>query len=247
LYEHGRREELARSGSGRRLRPFALEHVRGGLFTARRRGALRVRLQLRRLDARAAARVDLRLTRVRIRDIRALCAVLPARISRAGRPLELETRLRLRDRGRTSAITTRQRWRCVRDRKGEFNGIRPIKPKPPTARHGLALRVHAPRVLAPGRRATVRVTVTNQRRRRPSRVVSSLWQLRITGSAGRRVRTKGFKELRAGRSRTVRLTLPARRTARGRVCVRIAANATSARGASARRCARSAGAPPVSG
>ena len=22
----------------------------------------------------------------------------------------------------------RQRWRCVRDRKGEFTGIRPIKP-----------------------------------------------------------------------------------------------------------------------
>ena len=247
LFEHGRREELARSGSGRRLRPFALEHVRGGLFAARRRGAARVRLQLRRLDARAATRFDLRLTRVHIRDIRALCAVLPAGVSRAGRPLELETRLRLRDRGSTSAITTRQRWRCVRDRKGEFNGIRAIKPTPPTARPGLALRVGAPQVLAPGRRATVLVTVTNQRQRRPSRTVSSLWQLRITGSAGPELRTKAFNELRAGRSRTVRLTLPARRTARGRVCVRITANATSARGTSARRCARSAGAPLFTG
>ena len=35
LFEHGRREELARSGSGRRLRPFALRHVRDGLFTSR--------------------------------------------------------------------------------------------------------------------------------------------------------------------------------------------------------------------
>ena len=192
LFEHGRREELARSGSGRRLRPFALEHVRGGLFTARRRGTVRARLQLRRLDARAAARVDLRLTRVRIRDIRALCAVLPAGISSAGRPLELETRLRLRDRGTTSAIVTRQRWRCVRDRKGEFTGIRPIEAKAPTARRGLALRVHAPRLVAPGR-ATVLVTVTNQRPRRPSRAASSLWQLRITGSAGRRARTKALQ------------------------------------------------------
>jgi hypothetical protein len=100
----------------------------------------------------------------------------------------------------------------------------------------------APRVLASGRRAAVRVTVTNRRRRRPSRVVSSLWDLRITGTAGGALRTVGFKELRAGRSRTVRLTLPARRNARGRVCVRIAANATSARGASARRCARIASA-----
>ena len=43
------------------------------------------------------ARLDLRLTRVRTRDVRALCTVLPAGVSRAGRPLELETRLRLRD------------------------------------------------------------------------------------------------------------------------------------------------------
>ena len=56
---------------------------------------------LRRLDARGGARLDLRLTRVRTRDIRALCAVLPAGVSPAGRPLELETRLRLRDRGVT--------------------------------------------------------------------------------------------------------------------------------------------------
>jgi hypothetical protein len=91
------------------------------------------------------------------------------------------------------------------------------------------------------------VTVTNRRRRRSSRVVSSLWDLRITGSVGPRVRTIRFKELRAGRSRTVRLRLPARRTARGRVCVRIAANATSARGARARRCTQVVSAAPFTG
>jgi hypothetical protein len=238
LFEYGRGEELARSRSGRRLKPFALKRVRPGAFTSRKRGKPGVRLRLRRLDARGGARLDLRLTRVRIRDIRGLCAVLPARISRAGRPLELETRLRLRDRAVAHPITRRQRWRCVRDRKGEFTGIRPIKPKRPAARPGLAVRMKAPRVLASGRRVAVRVTVANRRRRRPSRVVSSLWDLRITGTAGGPLRTVGFKELRAGRSRTVRLTVPARRNARGRVCVRIAANATSARGAGARRCAR---------
>jgi FG-GAP-like repeat len=243
LYEHGRREELARSGSGRRLRPFALEHVRGGLFTARRRGALRVRLQLRRLDAGAAARVDLRLTRARIRDIRPLCTVLPASVHLVGRPLELETRLRLRDGTVKSAVTLRQRWRCVRDRKGEFTGIRPIKPRRPAARPGLAVRLGAPRVSASGRRATVLVTVVNQRRRRPSRVVSSLWDLRVTGGASGSQRSVGFKRLRAGRSRTVRLTVPVPRRARERVCVRVAANAASARGAIARRCARVAGRP----
>jgi hypothetical protein len=246
LFEHGRREELARSRSGRRLRPLALRHVRAGLFTSGRRGRPHVHLKLRRVDTHAA-RLDLRLTRVRTRDIRALCAVLPARVSRTSRPLELETRLRLRDRGLTAGIVMRQRWRCVRDRKGEFSGIRPIKPKRVAARPGLSVRLGRPRVRASGDRATVVATVTNRRRRRPSRVVSSLWDLRITGSVGDQVRTTRFEELRAGRSRTVRLSLPARRTARGKVCVRVAANATSARGASARRCARVAGAPRFTG
>jgi hypothetical protein len=243
LFEHGRREELARSGSGRRLRPFALRRVRDGVFTSRRRGGPRVRLHLRRLDVRGGARLDLRLTRVRTRDIRALCTVLPASVSRAGRPLELETRLRLSDRAVTHAVTMRQRWRCVRDRKGEFTGIRPIKPQRPAARPGLAVRMKRPRVLASGRRATVRITVANQRRARPSRVVSSLWDLRITATAGGPPRTIRVKELRAGRSRTVRLTVRVPRRARGRVCVQVAANAPSARAATARRCAQIASRP----
>jgi hypothetical protein len=244
LFEHGRREELARSRSGRRLRRFALRRVRAGLFTSGRRGRPGVRLRVRRLAERGGARLDLRLTRVRTRDIRALCTVLPASISRAGRPLELETRLRLRDGKATQRITLRQRWRCVRDRKGEFTGIRPIKLKPPAARPGLAVRLRAPHVLPGGRRAAVRVTVTNRRRARPSRVVSSLWDLRITGRAGGRLRTTGLHELRAGRSRTVRLTVPVPRHARGRACVRVSAKAPGARGAVARSCARVTSTPP---
>ena len=247
LFEHGRREELARSGSGRPLRPFALREVRDGSFTSRRRGAPRVRLRLRRPDARAGARLDLRLTRVRTRDIRALCAVLPARIHPAGRPLELETRLRLRDGAVTQAVTMLQRWRCVRDRKGEFTGIRPVKPKRRVARPGLAVRMKAPRVSASGRRATVRITVANQRRPRPTRAASSLWDLRLTVTTGGPPRTARIKELRARHSRTLRLTIPVPRPARGRVCVQVAAIAPAARGASARRCARIAGAPPSAG
>jgi hypothetical protein len=247
LFEHGRGEELARTRSGRRLKPFALKRVAPGEFTSRKRGEPGVRLRLRRLDARGRARLDLRLSRVRIRDIRALCTVLPARVSQAGRPLELETRLRLRDRAATHRITVRQRWRCVRDRKGEFTGIRPIKPKSPAARPGLAVRMKAARMLTSGRRATVRITITNRRRARPSRVVSSLWDLRITASAGGPPRTVRVKELRARRSRTVRVTVPVRRSARGRVCLRVAANATSARGASDRRCARTPTAPLFTG
>jgi hypothetical protein len=101
----------------------------------------------------------------------------------------------------------------------------------------------APRVLASGRRATVLVTVANQRRRRPSRAVSSLWDLHITATAGGEPRTIGLKELRARHSRTVRLTVPVPRRARGRLCVQVAAKAPSARGATARRCAQIASRP----
>jgi hypothetical protein len=247
LFEHGRREELARSASGRRLRPFALRHVRSGLFTSRRRGGPRVRLQLRRSDVRGDARLALRLSSVRTRDIRALCGVLPASVSRAGRRLELETRLRLRNRGVTGWITLRQRWRCVRDRKGEFVGIQPITPRRPAARPGLAVRLQTPLVLTPGHRATVLVTVTNRRRARPSRVVSSLWHLRITGTAGARPNTIGLNELRARRSRTLRLSLSVPRATRRRACVQVAVGADSARPASAQRCASIASAPPVTG
>ena len=248
LFEHGRREELARSSSGRRLRPFALRHARGGLFTSagRARGP-RVRLRVQRPGVRGRSRYDLRLDRVRVRDVRALCTVLPAGVSRAGRRLELETRLRLRDRGATGRITTRQRWRCVRDRKGEFTGIRPIAPRRPTARPGLAVRLQTPRVLTAGGRASVLVTVTNRRRARPSRVVSSLWHLRITGTAGGRPQTLGVNELRARRSRTLRLTLPVPGAARRRACVRLTVGADSAHPATARRCVRIANSPRFTG
>ena len=141
----------------------------------------------------------------------------------------------------------RQRWRCVRDRKGEFVGIRPVKPRPLAARPGLAVRLSAPHVFASRRRATVRITVINRRRRRPSRVVSSLWHLRITATAGAAPRTAGLKELRAGRARTMRLNLNVPAGARGPVCVRMVAAADSGRPAGVRRCARAARAAPVAG
>jgi hypothetical protein len=245
LFEHGRREELALSRPGRPISLFALRHVRDGLFATRRSGA-RVRLNLRRLDPRGGARLDLQLT-VRTRDIRVLCGVLPASVSLESRPLELETRLRLRDRGLTERIIMRQRWRCVRDRMGEFVGIAPVKRRPPTARPGLAMRVRAPLARASGRRASILVTVTDRRQPRSGRVVSSLWNLRITGTAGGPLHTIRLKELRARHSRTVRLTLSVPASARGQVCVRVTASADSARPANARRCARVARTAPIAG
>lgn len=245
LFEHGRREELALSGPNRRLRPFALRHVRGGLFTIRRSG-VQVRLNLRRLDVRGGARLDLQLT-ARTRDVRALCSVLPASVSLDGRPLELETRLQLRDRGLTEPVTLRQRWRCTRDHNGEFTGIAPMQPRPVAARAGLTVRMQPPVAAASGRRAIVLVTVTNRRRSRSGRAVSSLWNLRITGTAGGPRRTVRRRELRAGRSRTIRLALTVPTTARPTVCVRVSAAADSARTDSARRCARVARAAPIAG
>ena len=238
LFEHGRREELARSSSGRRLRPFALRHVRAGLFTSRRRGGPRVRLRLRPLDARGRARLDLTLSRVRTRDVRALCTVHPAGVHRPGRPLELETRLRVRDRGASGRVTMRRPWRCVRDRKGEFAGIRPRAARRPSARPGLTVRLQTPRVLASARRQTVLVTVANRRRGRSGRTASSLWNLRVIARAGGRRQTVRVKELRARRTRTLRFSVPVPRHAGRRTCVQVTATADSARPAGARRCAR---------
>jgi hypothetical protein len=236
LFEHGRREHLARTRAGRRAKPIVLRHRRGRAYTADRRGGPRVRLRLGRKDARGRTRLRLRLTRVRIRDVRALCTVLPAGAGLDGRPLDLETRLRLSDGEVRGTIVLRQRWRCVRDRKHAFAGIRPIKPTRPATRPGLVLRMRAPELTASGRRATVRVTVGNLRRRESSRVVTSLWDVRLLADAGRRLRVVRVEELRARRTRTIRLRLPVARDARGRLCVRVTATATSARAASARRC-----------
>jgi hypothetical protein len=241
LFEHGRRAELARGRSGRKLKPFALKRVRAGVFASRERGKPRVRLTFGRTDARRRTRVDLQLDRVRIRDIRRLCGVLPAAVSRTGPPLELETRVRLRNGSRKDRVAARQRWRCTRDRHGEFAGIRPVRRKPLAARPGLAVAVKAPRVLPSGRRARVRVTVRNTRSNRRGRLVSSLYDLRIAGSAGGRTRAAGIKELRARRTRTVRLTVPVPADARGPVCVRVVAVAVSARSARARRCTAAPG------
>ena len=167
--------------------------------------------------------------------------MLPAGVSRAGRPLELETRLRLRDRGVIQPITMRQEWRCLRDRKGEFTGIRPILRKPLTVRPGLAMRLRPLRVPAAAGSATVRVTLANRRRARPSRVVSSLWNLRITAAAGGPPRSMRLRELPARRSRTVRLTVRLPRGARRRACVQVAVSADSAGSVRARRCVRRAG------
>ena len=126
----------------------------------------------------------------------------------------------------------------MRDRKHEFTAIRPVTAKPTSARPGLAVRLQSPRAQASGRRATVRVTLANQRPVRPGRDVSSLWHVRVTASAGGPPRIIGYKELRAGRSRTVRVTVRMPRGARRRACVRVAATAHSARPAIARRCVR---------
>ena len=147
LFDDAHRKELALSGLRSRLQPITVRDARTGVFTSRARSRPSARLSLRRLDARGTARLDLQLAGVRIRDIRALCTMLPAKVSLAGRPLELETRLLLRDRGVTTRITLRQRWRCVRDRMGEFGGIQPIAPRPLAARPGLAVRLSAPRVV----------------------------------------------------------------------------------------------------
>jgi hypothetical protein len=84
-------------------------------------------------------------------------------------------------------------------------------------------------------------------RARVRHATREVWDLRITAGAGGPLRSVRVKELRARRSRTLRLVVPVPPGAGGRVCVQVAVNATSARDASARRCVRVAGPPRFTG
>ena len=175
LFEHGRREELARTSSGRRLRPFALRHIRGGLFVSPRArraagdaGAAAPGRARRRAARPAAGRGSTPATSARS------ARVVPAGVSRAGR------RARARDapatarrRARPGGITLRQRWRCVRDRKGEFAGIRPIAPRRPTAASRPGRAPPTPRGARPGAaRPSSSPSPTAARAPRPCRLLA---------------------------------------------------------------------------
>ena len=97
----------------------------------------------------------------------------------------------------------------------------------------------APRPLPSGSKATVRLTVTNKRRKGKRRIVSSLaTACASAGFGGAQPRTAEIRELRAGRSRVVRLTVPVTPRADGKVCVQVQAAALSARAATTGRCVR---------
>jgi hypothetical protein len=234
LYSHdlGREAAVAR----RRL-VLPLRYVRGGLFMSNRRGGPLVRLRLRRLDSRGRVRFDLLINGVLTRYVRGLCGdVLGADILN-GRVLDVETRLRIRDGRTTQTVPLREGWRCRSDRRGDFVGITPIPPRRTVRRPGLAVRMRIPRTLEAGRSATVLVIVTNRRSRRAVRVVSSLWDLRITVRTNGSLRSRHLNELHAGRSRTLRISIRVPRAARRSICIEVIADAPSAHAAIARRCA----------
>ena len=203
LFEHGRREELARSGSGRRLRPFALRRVRAGVFTSGRRGGPRVRLVcgVRGAGRRAAWPTP---DRGPTRDIRALCTILPASVSRAAGRWSSRPPAAARPCGDTGRHHARALALRARP-QGRVDGIRPIKPRRsrtarPVAGHDRAARAG---VRAPRERA--------DHGRQPAPGASSPRGFSLSGTCGSRHRRRPgtdrrLKELRARRSRTVRLT-----------------------------------------
>jgi hypothetical protein len=73
---------------------------------------------------------------------------------------------------------------------------------------------------------------SHNRRRGSNRLLSSLWDVTLTGG-GRRTR---IRQLRRGRSRSLIFTRRVPRTARRRFCVDVVAIAAGARAASARFC-----------
>ena len=123
----GRRVSARGSGSAksRRRARGRSPPARAGVFTSRARSRPSARLSMRRLDAHGTARLDLQSP--------GSASATSAPSARCFRPESASPAGRSSSRRAcccrvTKRITLRQRWRCVRDREGEFGGIQPIKP-----------------------------------------------------------------------------------------------------------------------
>ena len=217
-FEHGGREELARKRSGWKLRSLTLRRVHAGVFRSHGAGGPSVRLELRRGQT-GRTRFDCGSAGSgRATSGRSAACCRHSSAARAGRSSSR--------RACGCATATRRRGSAPAGAgaargtgKGEFDGIRLLEGKARAARPGLSVGMKAPRPLPSGSKATVRLTVTNKRRKGKRRIVSSLaTACASTGFGGAQPRTAEIRELRAGRSRVVRLTVPV--TPRGRQGVR---------------------------
>ena len=246
LFEHRGHQELTRPHGRGAPRPLTLTLKRratGRFSAAATSGHRRVRVGLRRQRGRAS--LELAISGRRPFRAPRACHGLPARIALASAPLHLQSRLVIGD-GRTRhRVLLEHRVRCARDARGNVSRLRHVRNRSYPARPGMAVTLRGPRRVQPGNPARYVMRVRN-RRRGADRLLSSLWDVRL--NTGRPRKTE-IRELRRGRSRTLRFTRSVPRIARERFCTVVVTTAPGARAARARVCAQvgAARAPSVTG
>jgi hypothetical protein len=239
LFEAGGRGELARP-RGRAAAPLTIRRRAGGGFVAQARSRPGVRVLLQRIgrSARVTVTVQVRASLVRTP---AACEAWPAAVSLRTPHLELRTRLRLSDGTTRRVVQLRHRWRCARDTRGNVDHLVPERGYHRTLRGGLAVALHGPRRVTPGGTAHYIAVVSNRRTsRRRSR--SSLYAVVLDH---RRAAPLRVRELRRGRSHSLRFTRSVPRSARSPFCAEVVATAAGARPTTARACAGVRAAAPA--
>jgi len=237
--------ELTLAGGPRPL-SVRLRRIAPGRFAAATTGRRGVRVALRRADRPGRARLTLKLGAATFRAPRA-CHALPASVALDTPPLHLESRLVISDGRKRRRILVEHHVRCVRDAHGNISRLVYVRNRPHRLRPGLALRLRGPRRVEPGSSARYVARVRNRRRAGGDRLLSSLWDVtlasgasgasRVTRMAGGPRPTR-IRELRAGRSRRLVITVRVPRAAKGRFCTSAVATAPGARADGARACTR---------
>jgi hypothetical protein len=240
LFELRGHGELTRPRGSSAPRPLKLRRTGPGRFSAAARsGRPRARIVLRRIGRR---RASLTLT-AGARAFRAplACRALPASLAHETPRVELETRFVIRNGRARHRVALPHHMRCRRDARGNIDRLVYIRNRPHRLRPGLALTLRGPRRVEPGSSARYVARVRN-RRRAGDRLLSSLWDVTLAGRAAGATgagapHVTRIRELRAGRSRRLVITVRVPRAAKGRFCTHAVASAPAARADNARACA----------
>ena len=231
--ERGGRGELTRRDGRTVPYRLRLRRVAAGRFVAKARG---VRISLRRSGPRGRTRVTISAPALRVPRT---CHALPAAIAQNPPPLHLRTELVLDDGALRLPIRIDHHLRCRRDKAGNVSGLEPVRFRVHPRRTGLGVTLRGPRTVTAGTTARFFARLRN-RRSGGTRVVSSLWDLKLRSGEFQIARAGALhriRELRRGRSRTVVIHVRVPAGAGGRFCTTVTATAPGTRAATARACA----------
>ncbi len=234
LFESAGRGELAGPHGGRfgAAPSLTLRRRPHETFVAQAASQPGVRVLLRRIRPHGPVEVTLQISGSRL-DTPSACNAVPAAVSLAQPPVELETRLMINDGGIRRVVDWTHRWRCARDATGTVDRLVPMLQRSHPVRAGLAITLYGPRRVQ-ARRAARYVAVVYNRRTDRQRQRSSLWDVAVVNGRGHTLR---IHELRRGRSRSLSFSRAVPSAAGSRFCVDVFATAPGVHAAHARICA----------